>query len=599
MSECPDRVGSVGIDGSGLTWRDIATSVRTLAGGLRQAGAGPGDRIAVMAGRSRYALSSLLAIWANGSSAVLLDERHPAERLRWTVRDAGCSVLVSSESEPNAAELGLALIETSGSETETETGAAAGTEAVAGTGGAGRPLAGFGLDEWTRGPDESEAYVVYTSGTTGRPKGVRIGSAALEHFLANAASLGYRPGSRAVCVVSPGFDGWLWSVLTPFVNAVTCVAIDTAFGQIEDALAAQEIDNLCMTPSLYAAMEKLPRAEVAVVAGERCPDSLVARLRESADRVLNVYGPTEATIATTMADTARGDDPRTIGRPMPGCTVTVVDADLNEVPPGVTGELLIGGAGVALGYVGTNAPGADRFLERDGVRYFRTGDRGMLRADGQLTCLGRMDNQVKIGGFRIELEEIESIACAVPGIERAVAYVRGEPGTLALGLLTASGGPLDADLRERLTHEFASRLPRQLCPTLLHRMAEVPLEPTGKVSRREVAELGDSEPSGGGHDRDSAGDSAGDEGADITRPARGDASQQPVLDSVMEAWNSVFGQSVAEDADFFAIGGHSLLAAQLASRIELQLEVAVSITDVLTARTPRALADRIDETRAA
>ncbi|MET8572092.1 non-ribosomal peptide synthetase [Streptomyces sp. NPDC004783] len=597
MSQCPDHVGSVGIDGSGLTWRDIATSVRTLAGELRQAGAGPGDRIAVMAGRSRYALSSLLAVWANGSSAVLLDERHPAERLRWTVRDAGCSALVSSESEPNAAELGLALIETSGS----ETGAVAGTATGTGADSAGRLLAGTGLDEWTLGQGESEAYVVYTSGTTGRPKGVRIGTAALERFLANAETLGYRPGSRAVCVVSPGFDGWLWSVLTPFVNGVTCVAVDPAFGQLEDALAAQEIDNLCMTPSLYAAMEKLPRAEVAVVAGERCPDVLVARLRESADRVLNVYGPTEATIATTMADTARGDDPRTIGRPMPGCTVTVVDADLNEVPPGVTGELLIGGAGVALGYVGADAPGADRFLDRDGARYFRTGDRGMLRADGQVSCLGRMDNQVKIGGFRVELEEVERIACAVPGIERAVAYVRGEPGTLALGLLTASGGPLDDDLRERLTHEFASRLPRQLCPTRLHRMAEVPLEATGKVSRHEVAELGDRELSGGGHDGngDWNGDGAEGGGADIARPMLGDVSRQPVLDSVMEAWNSVFGRSVAEDDDFFSIGGHSLLAAQLASRIELHLEVAVSIADVLTARTPRALADRIDETRAA
>ncbi|MEU4212559.1 non-ribosomal peptide synthetase [Streptomyces sp. NPDC026206] len=563
--EYPDRVGVIGIDGRGLTWREIATSTRTLAGRLERAGIGVGDRVAVMAGRSRYALSSLLAVWANGSSAVLLDERHPIERLRWVSQDAGCSAVVSSE--PNAADLGLMVVETYDSETES----------------VGLPFTGLGCDEWTRGEGELEAYVVYTSGTTGRPKGVRVGSASLENFLASAESLRYRPGSRAVSVVSPGFDGWLWSILTPFVNGVTCVAIDTTLGGVEQALVAQKIDNLCMTPSLYAALEELPEVEVAVVAGERCPDSLVVRLQEIADRVINVYGPTETTIAATMADTARREDPRTIGRPMSGYTVTVVDADLNEVPPGVTGEVLIGGIGVALGYVSTSGPSTDRFIDRSDARYFRTGDLGVLRADGQLSILGRADNQVKIGGFRIELEEIENIACEVSGVEGAVAYTRGDPPTLAIGLQTASGAHLDDGLRKRLTSEFSSRLPRQLCPTFMHRIVDVPLEPTGKVSRREVAALGDVELSG--NQNNAVGDSA--------RSMR----DGQFLDCVLAAWSDVFGHSVAEDSDFFAVGGHSLLAAQLASRMETQLEVTVSITDVLTARTPRALANRIEETR--
>ncbi|MEU4264928.1 AMP-binding protein [Streptomyces argenteolus] len=565
--EYPDRVGSIGIDGRGLTWKEIATSTRTLAGRLEQAGIGAGDRVAVMAGRSRYALSSLLAIWKNGSSAVLLDERHPVERLRWITRDSACSALVSSE--PDAADLGPVVIGASGS----------------GTAAAGRPLVGRGDDKWASYEPGSEAYVVYTSGTTGRPKGVRVGFAGLENFLANAESLGYRTGSRAASVVSPGFDGWLWSVLTPFVNGVTCVAIDTALGNVEKTLVAQEIDNLCMTPSLYASIEKLPEAEVAVVAGERCPDSLVATLQDIADRVINVYGPTETTIAATMSDTARREDPRTIGRPMSGYTVTVVDADLNEVPSGVPGEVLIGGTGVALGYIGTSGPDADRFVTLDGARCFRTGDLGVLGDDGQLSFLGRADNQVKIGGFRVELEEIESIAWEVPGIESAVAYVRGDPFTLAIGLQTASGTSLDDGLRKRLTSAFASRLPRQLCPTFMHRVTDVPLEPTGKVSRREVAALGEAELSGALE-------------CVVPAPVRADRERH-VLDSVLAAWNDVFGHSVAEDSDFFAIGGHSVIAAQLASRIETRLEAPVSITDVLTTGTPRALADRIEEARPA
>ncbi|MBH5337780.1 non-ribosomal peptide synthetase [Streptomyces pactum] len=558
--EYPDRAGFIGADGRELTWRQTAVAVRTLAGRLRDAGAGAGDRVAVMAGRSRHGLAALLAVRANGSSAVLLDERHPVERLRWTVRDAGCVALVSSE--PEAAAVGLPVIGTTGSETTADVS----------------PPDGPGDRPWARTEPGAEAYVVYTSGTTGRPKGVRIGSAALENLLAGAETLGYRPGSRAVCVVSPGFDGWLWSVLTPFVNGVTSVVIDTAAGNVEQALADRYIDNLCMTPTLYAAIEKLPAVEVAVVAGERCPDALVARLRERADRVINVYGPTEATIAATMADTARGDDPRTIGRPLPGYTVTVVDGDLGEVAPGTTGEVLIGGAGVALGYVGAAAD-TDRFVELGGVRHFRTGDLGTLRADGQLECLGRMDNQVKVGGFRTELEEIESIACEVPGVDRAVAYLRGDPPTLAVAVRTAPGTGLDDGLRRRLAAAFAARLPRQLCPTFTHRIAEVPLEPTGKVARREVAALGDAEQAGPGGTR--------------SGPAGG------VLDGVLDAWSGVFGQSVAEDADFFAIGGHSLLAAQLASRIEAHLGITVSITDVLTTRTPGALALRIEEMRQA
>ncbi|MBL1098448.1 non-ribosomal peptide synthetase [Streptomyces coffeae] len=565
-SEYPGGIGSIGIDDGELTWGEIATSTRTLAGRLERAGVEAGDRVAVMAGRSRYALSSLLAIWANGSSAVLLDERHPVERLRWTTQDAGCSALVSSE--PNAADLGLMVIETSHSETQST----------------GPTLAELGYGDATGRERGAEAYVVYTSGTTGRPKGVRVGCAALENLLDNAESLGYRPGSRAVSVVSPGFDGWLWSILTPFVNGVTCVAIDPTLGNVAQALAARQIDNLCMTPSLYAAIEKLPPVEVAVVAGEHCPDSLVVRLQEIADRVINVYGPTETTIAATMADTARGDDPRSTGRPLSGYTVTVVDAHLNEVPAGVTGEILIGGTGVALGYVSTSAAGADRFIDWNGARYFRTGDLGVLRADGQLNCLGRIDDQVKVGGFRIELEEIESIACEIPDIARAVAYLRGDPHTLAIGLQTVSGAPLDHGLREQLTSRFAARLPRQLCPTFLHGIVDVPLEPTGKVSRREVAALGDAERS-----------RQDDGGADDAQPVH----DGHVLDSVLSAWSGVFGHSVSADSDFFAVGGHSLLAAQLASRIEAELEVTVSITDVLTARTPRALATLIDETRPA
>ncbi|HTZ43728.1 MAG TPA: non-ribosomal peptide synthetase [Jatrophihabitans sp.] len=550
--EAPDALGSVGIDGASLSWRQIVRSVDGLAEQLALAGVRRGDRVGLMAGRTRYALSTLLAAWSCGAVAVLLDERHPIERRRHVLTDAGCRVLVSSE--PGASAHGLPVLDPAGSEVRI----------------------GPARDRWQRRRAEDEAYVVYTSGTTGRPKGVLVSQANLENFLAASAELRYRPGSRAISVVSPGFDGWLWSVLTPFANGVGCVAIDAEAGDLERTLAAAEVDNLVMTPTLYASVARLPRVEVAVVAGERCPAELARRLAESADRVINVYGPTETTIAATMADTARGDDLGTIGRPLHGYEVEVVGADLLPVPAGTEGEILIGGAGVSLGYADSAGRIGDRFVLRHDRRWYRSGDLGVLQPDGQLRCLGRIDNQVKVGGFRVEFEEVESLARQVDGVAEAVAYLDGTPPTLALGVLLAPGTALDQPLRERITATFGEHLPRQLCPTFVHQISAVPIEVTGKVARRLVAEAGAA-----------------------LRQAAAPAPAETALAGVLAVWDSVFGRAVTEDADFFALGGHSLLAAQLASQLGQRFEVQVSIADVLVTRTPQLQALRIDELRSA
>jgi amino acid adenylation domain-containing protein len=552
VREAPDAIGSAGTDGASLSWRQIARSVDRLTELLTLAGVRPGARVGLMAGRTRYGLSTLLATWTCGAVAVLLDERHPAERRRHVLTDAGCQVLVSSA--PDAGELGVPVLDPAGSEVRI----------------------GAARQQWHRPRPDDEAYVVYTSGTTGRPKGVCVSHANLENFLAAAAELGYRPGSRAITVVSPGFDGWLWSVLTPFANGVACLAVDAEAGDLERRLAEAAVDNLVMTPTLYASMTRLPRVEVAVVAGERCPAELTRRLKAAADRVINVYGPTETTIAATMADTARGDDVGTIGRPLRGYTVEVVGPDLRPVPAGTEGEILIGGAGVSLGYADSADRTGDRFVLRHDGRWYRSGDLGVLQPDGQLRCLGRIDNQVKVGGFRVEFEEVESLARQVDGVAEAVAYLDGNPPTLALGVLLAPGATLDQGLHDRIATTFSAQLPRQLCPTFIHRISEVPVEVTGKVSRRLMAEAG-----------------AALRQAAAARPA------ESALAGVLAVWDGVFGRPVTEDADFFALGGHSLLAAQLASQLDQRFEVKLSIADVLSTRTPQQQAIRIEELRSA
>lgn len=538
-SQTPEAVAFRGEDGSSLTFGELPGAVAGVARALAEHGVKPGERVALMEGRTRHALSALFGTWAAGASAVLLDERHPAARRKQIAQDAGCRVLVSGHRE--AADVGIVVVDP-------------GAQSPS-----GQALA------WVPRLPGDEAYVVYTSGTTGSPKGVRVGAANLENFLAAAAHLGYRAGSVAAVVVSPAFDGWLWSVLTPFVHGATCVTLDPQAGPLGPQIAASGATNLSMTPTLYGALERIPGLEVAVVAGERCPGPLAERLRAAAARVINVYGPTEATIAATMADTARGDDPACIGRPLPGYRVEVVDADLRPVRPGVEGEILIGGAGVSLGYADDERRQALAFVVRDGERYYRSGDLGVMRADGQLECRGRLDEQVKVGGFRFEYAEVEVLARALPHVRDAVAYLRGTPPTVAVAVV-AQAESCDRDrLTERLRAAFTERLPLQLRPTLVRFIEAVPVDAaTGKVARRRVRDLPD------GH---TAIDDAPSAGADLRT-------------QVHDAWRSAFGRAVDDDADFFAIGGHSLLAAQLANEIGNRVGMPVSVADVLLQPTP-------------
>jgi amino acid adenylation domain-containing protein len=557
----PEAVAFRGTDGAPMTYGELPAAVAGVARALAGHGVEPGDRVALLTGRGRHALGALFGTWALGASAVLLDERHPAARLRQIVGDAGCKLALCAESE--APELGLPVLDPA--------------QAVPAQSGAQAAE-----PEWAPRSPEDEAYVIYTSGTAGKPKGVRVGSAGLETFLAAASSLGYREGATAAVVVSPAFDGWLWCVLTTFIQGVGCVTLNSQAGPILPQVAAHGVSILNMTPTLYASLGALPEAEVAVVAGERCPEPLAERLRAAAARVINVYGPTEATIAATMADTGCGDDPACIGRALPGYVVEVVDAALRPVEAGVEGELLIGGDGVALGYVDGGRAAPSPFVERDGARYYRTGDLGLLRPDGQFECLGRIDDQVKVGGFRLEYGEVESLARKVPEVGDAIAYLRGTPPTVAVAVVTADADT-PAAAREQITaglrEIFAEHLPLQVRPALIRYVAAVPVDPTtGKLARNAVEQLPDLDAP------DEAAAAGGEQGSDTCA-------------QVLEAWHSAFGQAVDESSDFYALGGHSLLAAQLANDIAGRLGVEVTVTDVLLQPTPALQAAVIEARR--
>ncbi|MET7288405.1 non-ribosomal peptide synthetase [Streptomyces sp. NPDC005573] len=586
-AERPGEPAVLTSDG-GLDWTGLDASVATATRGLRAHGIGRGTAVALTTGRDRHAVTALLSVWALGATAVLLDERHPAAHIGEVVANSGAEWIVAAELTPQVLGNGVPVLTTSDlfEEPFEEPAADAGADA-------GAPAAGAGAGPVR--PDDV-AYVIHTSGSSGRPKGVEVSFANLEAFLDAIETLGMPRGGNGINAVSPAFDGWLWCTLLYLVFGNALGIVDLARSAADGpaaAIAALAPRVVCLTPSLLAACEAgVDSAEAIVVAGEPCPPDLTKRHADGR-RILNVYGPTEATIAATWADSARGDDLDTIGTAIPGYTVHVLGPEGRPVPDGTQGELYIGGPGVALGYRNEPALTARHFVTDPELgRVYGTGDLVRRRDDGLLEFCGRSDAQVKVRGFRVELTEIERRAVG-PGVAQAVAYLLPGGRTIGLAVVTAEGYPGDGELRDRL----AASLPAHQVPSGIRRLEKLPLTPNGKTDRAALAtahaHASASATASASADMDA--DGAGPHPPEIT---------DTLLGTVTKVWNSVLEQSVTDaDADFFASGGHSLLAAEMITTLRRETGVSLSMRDLLGSPTIRACADlvrtRLAETAAA
>jgi amino acid adenylation domain-containing protein len=538
-----------------LTFAELAERTQAIAGELAAAGVGPQTPVGLFSGRSRLGLPSLLAVWWLGATAVLVDERHPAERLYSVLRDAGARTLVADAVPAGTLPPGARAISPDVT-----------SAAVWGVAGPGPAVPG---------PDDC-AYIVYTSGTTGWPKGVEVTYRNLETFLDALASLNLPPGGMGINAVSPAFDGWLCGALLYVLHgqgmAVVDLAARDATAGLSELVEVHSPRTVCLTPTLLSALERIPAADLIVVAGEPCPPALVARLAGT-PRVLNVYGPTEATIAATWADSARGDDPATIGRPLPGYRVYILDGERRPVAAGVEGELYIGGPAVARGYRNRPDLTNERFsldpFAGDGTRMYRSGDLARSRPDGQIEYRGRADEQIKVRGFRVELGEIEQVAMTVDTVRAAAAFKVASADSLGLAVTTAPGtdsGECVARIRER----FAARLPDFMVPATVKVVAALPALPTGKVDRATLARI--------------AGTAA------IGRPPRTERERQ-----VCQTWSELLSRPVNDvQANFFELGGHSLLAARAVGALRRSTGLPLSVRHLLSDPTAAALARELD-----
>ncbi|CAM3822126.1 non-ribosomal peptide synthetase [Kibdelosporangium persicum] len=547
-TDTPDAVAVTAPDGT-FTFAEVLTRARQLSGAL--ADVRGEESVGLYLGRSRHMVPGLLAVWLAGASAVLMDPAHPAERMKFLREDANLRLVVA-ERPPD----GLAPTTTLISPDAT------------GPLSARRPV-----------HPENRAYLVYTSGTTGRPKGVETSYRNLDTFLDALALLRLERGGLGLNAVSPAFDGWLWCTLLYLLHGKGVAIVDPAGDQSLDAtLATLRTDTVSLTPSLLATLKApLPTTKVLVVAGEACPPAM-ARRWQAGRRLLNVYGPSETTIAATWADTAAGDDPTTIGRPMPGYRGYVLDERLEPVAADEIGELYVSGPAVARGY--RNRPGltASRFLPdpfATGSRMYRTGDLVRLDEHGRLHFLGRADNQVKLRGFRVELGEVERVAAQVAGVAATACFVATAGDVLGLAFVALAGHD-PAVVAKAIRARCAELLPDFMCPATVDEVPALPTAHTGKVDRTALA-------------RALAYSDSGRSPGDGRPPSTAREHQ------VCEVWANHLGRPVTDvDGNFFELGGHSLLAARAVAELRRRTGLPVSARHLLSNPTAADLAGELD-----
>lgn len=542
-----------------LTYRELDTHAAGLAQRIVAEGHGP---VGLLLDRSTDVVVGTLAALMAGAPFVPLDPELPEVRLRAMLEDAGARTTVASATLRGRVPAGVRVIDATG-----------------------EPPA----HPWATLPaarSDGLAYVMFTSGSTGRPKGVAIERRALAAFLSAFAALeplALDGRSAVLALTSTSFDISLLELLLPLVvGARVTVAPRGAAADPEEVLrliARAGVTHLQATPSTLAGLCDAgfdARAVAVLCGGEAAPPGLFARLRARCRRVWNVYGPTETTIWSTIAAVEDDRDP-SLGAPLAGEVVHVLDGALRPVPLGVEGELFVAGVGVARGYVGDPALTAARFLPDPsanvgGARLYRTGDRARWRADGRLEFRGRVDGQVKVRGHRIELEEIEHVLGRHPDVARAVAAAVGEGADRRL-IAAIEPRPGRTVTWEALTEHLRAAVPGYAIPSAFHLVDQMPVTSRGKVDRAAIAKA-----------------------PTLTPHAARAAPHSETERALAAIWRDLLRVDVHHaDDDFFALGGHSLLIQRVVARVREHLGKRLVVADVFTNPTLAALARTIDQ----
>ncbi|HEV2473848.1 MAG TPA: amino acid adenylation domain-containing protein, partial [Chthonomonadales bacterium] len=564
----PDRIAACYQDRS-LTYRELNRCANRLAKQLIEKGAS--GLIGLYCERSLEMLIGALAIWKAGAAYVPMDPFYPSERIGFMVEDSDCRLVLTQQRWKDRLP-------------------ACSAEAfvIDGCADAGEEAAN---PEVSRSPKEL-AYVIFTSGSTGRPKGVQIEHRALVNFLAGMAKCpGMRSSDRLLAVTSLSFDIAGLELYLPLMCGGTVdicpVEVLSDGRRLSGYLDRSRPTVMQATPAtwrmlLQSGWQGSPSMR-ALCGGEALPSELAEALCSKVEALFNLYGPTETTIWSTVEKVEAGTR-ISIGRPIGNTRLYILDRYGKPVPVGVSGELHIGGEGLARGYLNRADLTAEKFIADPfadaGSRMYRTGDLARYLPDGRVECLGRLDQQVKVRGFRIELGEIESLLARYPGIKQAAVTAAESPAgsgdkRLIAYLAVAEGAKVSAsDLRAYLQNS----LPDYMLPSAYITLESLPLTPNGKLNRKALP---------------------ADETDSLAGPHSFIAPRDEMETRMLALWQELLpGKQIGVTDDFFDLGGHSLLAVQLFVQIERRFGRDLPIAALFQARNIQGLAALLREPHA-
>ncbi|WP_421106642.1 non-ribosomal peptide synthetase [Streptomyces sp. NEAU-S77] len=554
--------------GTRLTYRELDQRSDRLAAVLRGHGVAAERLVGLMADRTPDFVTAVLAVWKAGGAYLPLDPEHPADRIRYVLDDARPALLITDrEQPPGHVPDTLPVLR---------------LDRWSATGHA--PSSGTPVPEPCASP-RSLAYVIYTSGSTGAPKGTSLEHRGVVNLAAaQRGLLGELGGARVLQFSRVTFDASVWEMVMALLSGGTlCLPEDT--GPLSGSALAAEVrgsraTHLTVPPSVLSSVPAGDDlgVEVLVAAGEELPASLADRWSGRC-RMVNAYGPTETTVAATAGVCAPGGGRPGIGGAIGGTEVYVLDAAMNAVPVGAPGELHIGGAPLARGYLGRPGLTAERFVPhpftaQPGERLYRTGDLVRWRTDGQLEFLGRADRQVKVRGVRVEPGELEEALRSHPDVANAAVTARGgtpQERRLVAYVEAASATPPTSS---GLAGHLRTLLPGYLVPSAFVVMDRLPLTSHGKTDYAALP----------------------DPGRDRQRPEHGRLAPRGGTETALAAmWAEILGlERVGADDDFFALGGTSVDLVRLRERIETRWRTRVPMTELFRAHNVRLLAAHLD-----